>query len=115
MRLIFDQNISHRILKELPSRFSASTTIKKESLVNADDKEIWEFAKDFNFTIVTQDSDFNDLNSVYGYPPKIVWLRLGNLTTVQIVKIILTKEEEILNFINNEAYGCFEITYENFK
>lgn len=115
MRLIFDQNISHRILKELPPRFSGSTTIKKENLINANDKEIWGFAKNFNYTIVTQDSDFNDLNSVYGYPPKIVWLRLGNLSTVQIVKILSTKEEQIRNFINNEAYGCFEITYENFK
>ncbi|HET8861584.1 DUF5615 family PIN-like protein [Marivirga sp.] len=115
MRLIFDQNISHRILKELPDRFSDATTIKSEGLINATDKEIWEFAKKSNLTIVTQDSDFNDLNSVYGFPPKIIWLRLGNLLTIQIAKIILTQEEEIINFINNKAYGCFEITHEDFK
>lgn len=45
MRLIFDQNISHRILKELPLRFSESTTVKHENLINADDREIWEFPK----------------------------------------------------------------------
>lgn len=115
MRLIFDQNISHRILKELPIRFSYSTSVKSEGLINANDKEIWEFAQKSNLTIVTQDSDFNDLNAVYGYPPKIVWLRLGNLSTAQIASIILSQEQEILDFIKDKAYGCFEITHENFK
>lgn len=115
MRLIFDQNISHRIIKELPKRFSTSTTVKREGLINANDKEIWEFAKNSNLTIVTQDSAFNDLNAFYGFPPKVIWVRLGNLSTNQIAKIILDQEDEILNFINNNDYGCFEITNENFK
>lgn len=68
-----------------------------------------------NFTVITQDSDFNDLNSVFGFPPKIIWLRLGNLTTNEIVNIILKMEEEIQNFINDKGYGCFEITYEKIK
>ncbi|WP_188459318.1 DUF5615 family PIN-like protein [Psychroflexus planctonicus] len=45
MRLLFDQNISHRILKLLPEKFKDSTTVKKENLINATHKEIWEFSK----------------------------------------------------------------------
>ena len=63
MRYLFDQNISHRILKLIPETYSESKSVKKEGLINASDKEIWEFAKANNYIIATHDSDFNDLNS----------------------------------------------------
>ena len=74
MRFLFDQNISHRILAMLPEKFSDSSSIKKEGLINSTDREIWDFAKKNNFIIVTQDSDFNDLNLLLGFPPKIIWI-----------------------------------------
>ena len=80
MRFLFDQNISHRILNLIPKKYSGSTTVKNEGLINAPDREIWEFAKLNDYIIVTQDSDFNDFNLLYGFPPKIVWIRTGNLS-----------------------------------
>lgn len=109
MRFLFDQNISHRILKLLPEKFSGSTTIKNEGLINASDREIREFAKLNDYIIVTQDSDFNDLNSLYGFPPKIIWIRTGNLKTQAIVGILIDYSDEINRFINDIKYGCFEI------
>lgn len=79
MKLLFDQNISHRILKFLTPGFSNCTSIKDEGLINYNDKKIWDFAKVNDFSIVTLDLDFNDLNSLFGYPPKIIWLRTKNL------------------------------------
>ena len=84
MRLLFDQNISHRILKLLSPQFLESSTVKAEGLINASDLEILEFAKHNNFTIVTQDSDFNDLNILKGFPPKVIWIRTGNISTLFI-------------------------------
>jgi predicted nuclease of predicted toxin-antitoxin system len=78
MKFLFDQNISHRILDRFPELFKESTSIKKEGLINESDKNIWEFAKLKNFVIVTQDSDFNDLTALFGFPPKIIWIRSGN-------------------------------------
>ncbi|WP_316797901.1 DUF5615 family PIN-like protein [Pedobacter frigidisoli] len=109
MKLLFDQNISHRILKLLTSSFNGSTTVKQERLVDCLDKEIWNFAKVNDFIIVTQDSDFNDLNSLYGFPPKIIWIRTGNLKTQQISKILIVYLDEIEKFIEDSNYGCFEI------
>lgn len=45
MRFLFDQNISHRILKCLPKNYSDSTTVKKEGLINSTDRELWGYAK----------------------------------------------------------------------
>ncbi|MCF8363291.1 MAG: DUF5615 family PIN-like protein [Prolixibacteraceae bacterium] len=109
MRFLFDQNISHKILKIIPEIYAESTTVKNEGLINATDKEIWDYAKKHNYIIVTQDSDFNDLNSLYGFPPKIIWLRMGNLKTTSIVNILVEYTDEINNFINDKNYGCFEI------
>jgi predicted nuclease of predicted toxin-antitoxin system len=109
MRFLFDQNISHRILKLLPDLYSLSTSVKKEGLINATDKEIWDFAKLKGYVIVTQDSDFNDLNSLFGFPPKIIWIRLGNLKTQAIVDILINYSEVIEKFVADSNFGCFEI------
>ena len=109
MKLLFDQNISHRILHLLPKTYSECTSVKKENLIDAFDKEIWEFAKKHNFTIVTQDSDFNDLNALFGFPPKIIWIRTGNLSTQSLADLLIKYEVEIRYFIENDEFGCFEI------
>jgi predicted nuclease of predicted toxin-antitoxin system len=109
MRLLFDQNISFRILKLNTNLFFESSTIKKEKLINSSDREIWEFAKKNHYTIVTQDSDFNDLNLLLGFPPKIIWIRSGNQNTQSISDLIAEYSFEITRFILDENYGCFEI------
>lgn len=109
MKLLFDQNISHRILRLLSADFEGSSTIRSENLIDSSDKSIWEFAKKFNFIIVTQDSDFNDFNSLYGFPPKIIWIRTGNLRTEMIAKILVDHLAELENFAADENFGCFEI------
>jgi predicted nuclease of predicted toxin-antitoxin system len=109
MRFLFDQNISHKILAMLPEQFSDSSSVKKEGLINSTDREIWEFAKKNDFIIVTQDSDFNDLNLLLGFPPKIIWIRTGNLRTKAIMDILLTYIFDIEKFISDADHGCFEI------
>lgn len=109
MKFLFDQNISQRILKVLPDNYGGSSHVKNEGLINAPDRQIWEFAKKNNFIIVTQDSDFNELNSLYGFPPKIIWIRTGNLKTQVIVDLLISQHHQIQQFLEDSNYGCFEI------
>jgi predicted nuclease of predicted toxin-antitoxin system len=109
MKYLFDQNISFRILKLLPKEYSNSSHVKKEGLINSPDHDIWEFAKRNEFVIVTQDSDFNDLNSLFGFPPKIIWVRTGNLKTTTLLNTLIESESEIQKFLEDDSYGCFEI------
>jgi predicted nuclease of predicted toxin-antitoxin system len=109
MKFLFDQNISQRILKVLPENYVGSSHVKKEGLINARDRQIWEFAKKNDFIIVTQDSDFNELNSLLGFPPKVIWIRSGNLKTQVIIDLLISQYHEIQQFIEDENYGCFEI------
>lgn len=110
MKLLFDQNISHRIINKLDPVFTGSGHVKSEGLVNASDLEIWEFAKENEFIIVTHDSDFNDIVLLKGFPPKIIWFQTGNLKTDDLANILNNHINELTDFNNNEELGCFTIS-----
>ena len=110
MKLLFDQNISFRILKKLPEAFPGSSHVKTEGLMNATDLEIWEYAKHHQFVIVSQDSDFNDIYLLKGFPPKILWFQTGNLRTDELATILKNRQNDILDFGYNEELGCLEIS-----
>ena len=112
MKLLFDQNISFRIIKQLDSKLPESSQVRLLGLENAEDIEIWEYAKANDFTVVTFDTDFYDFSLIKGVPPKIIWLRLGNASTKNIASCVLSNYELIKEFIVNEDYkelACLEI------
>ena len=112
MRLLFDQNISYRIIKLTSASFPDSEQVRNLGLVDKSDIEIWEFAKKNNFHIVTFDSDFNDIANIRGIPPKIIWLRTGNTSTLNIAHILNSKSKEIKQFLSeeeNNTISCLEI------
>ena len=110
MKLLFDQNISYRILKKIPDVYSGSSHVKFEGLMNASDLEIWEYARLHQFIIVTQDSDFNDLYLLKGFPPKILWFQTSNLGTDDLALILKNRQSDVLNFIDNGELGCLELS-----
>ncbi len=112
MKLLFDQNISPKIVKQLELDFPDSRHVRHIGLEDASDLAIFNYAKTHGYAIVTFDSDFVDLNVVKGIPPKIIWLKTGNLTTKSISELLrnnilfirsflLSEEEEILEIIKN--------------
>jgi len=110
--LLFDQNISFRIIKKIQDIFPNSKQIKELGLENYSDNRIWKYAKDNNYTIVTFDSDFFEISNLKGHPPKIIWLRTGNTTTENVIEILNLKKDIITDFIENPTYSeisCLEI------
>jgi predicted nuclease of predicted toxin-antitoxin system len=71
--------------------------------------KIWEYAKYNEFTIVSQDSDFNDINLTRGFPPKIIWIKTGNLNTKEIAQLFERYRLEIEEFSIDVNLGCFEV------
>jgi predicted nuclease of predicted toxin-antitoxin system len=49
-------------------------------------------------TVVTKDGDFNNLAFLFGAPPKIVWIVLGNCSTSDIEFLMRTRQADILAF-----------------
>jgi predicted nuclease of predicted toxin-antitoxin system len=63
------------------------------------DKQIWNYAKENDYNIVTFDADFYDLVTLYGHPPKIIWLRLGNTSSRNLATILSGYSELIFSFL----------------
>jgi predicted nuclease of predicted toxin-antitoxin system len=109
MNLLFDQNISFKVPKKLQDVFPAAKYLSDLRLENYTDIEIWNYAKINNFCIVTFDSDFIDISTLKGFPPKIIWLRVGNTSTDNIVICLQSNHSLIKEFLNNPDIGFLEI------
>lgn len=112
MKLLFDQNISFRIAKKVQDIFPGSGQVRELGLEDSKDSEIWKFAKENGYAIVTFDSDFYDLGLVKGSSPKVVWLRSGNTSTHYLENVLRKNAELIITFLTNATYkdiGCLEI------
>ena len=69
----------------------------------AEDPIVWDYAKDNDFMIVSKDADMHDLSLVFGNPPKVVWVRLGNCSTRQVEELLRRDFNVIQLFYDNDS------------
>jgi predicted nuclease of predicted toxin-antitoxin system len=105
MKLLLDHNLSFKLVDYLPNQFKGSSHVHLLDHSNADDTVIWELAKENNFTIVTKDTDFFDLISLKGYPPKVIWIKRGNCSTREVLEILNENHPRIVDFIGDKDNG----------
>ena len=108
-KLLFDNNISHRVIAKISAVFPNANHVMLESLDESTDIDVWRFARQNSYTIVTKDSDFNDLAIYRGTPPKIIWLKIGNCKVSQIAKILIDNSDIIKTFLDNSDSSILEI------
>ena len=109
MKLLFDQHLSPGLVKYFKDTFDDAVHVQDLGLDTADDITIWEYTKSNKFAIVSKDSDFNNIVSLFGFPPKIIWLRKGNCSTTLIKEMIKEQIEVIISFINDTENGILTI------
>ncbi len=110
MKLLFDQNLSRHLVARLSDNFPDSTHVLELGLDTASDNEIWDYAGQHGYTIVSKDSDFRQLAFLLGPPPKAVWLRLGNATTNDIAEVLRVRQRLITEFDSSESESLLIIT-----
>jgi predicted nuclease of predicted toxin-antitoxin system len=98
VKLLLDENLSPRLVAGLQSAFPGSTHVHDLGLGSADDDVIWKHAAEHDFAIVSKDSDFHQRSFVYGSPPKVIWIRLGNCSTVEIADLLARRTAAIRAF-----------------
>ena len=99
LKLLFDQNLPSRFTYSLSDLFAESQHLKLIGIAAADDQTVWNYAKENGYTIISKDSDFHQMSFLYGSPPKVIWLRCGNCSVVELETIIRTQFDKISNFL----------------
>ena len=98
MKLLFDENVSHRLVQTLADVFPDCSHVTSVGLRGTEDRHIWEYARREGFAIVSKDTDFRERSYVEGAPPKVVWLDVGNAGTNAIEGLLRGEHERLERF-----------------
>ena len=114
IKLLIDENISYKLVKKVANIFPDSQQVKRLGLLGKEDYMVWNYAKKHDFVILTQDIDYSEMSQFLGYPPKVILLKTGNISTDKVEELLRQKLQIIEFFVSpNYEYGCIEIHYEN--
>jgi predicted nuclease of predicted toxin-antitoxin system len=109
MKLFFDHNLSPRLVQRLVDLYPSASHIALVGLERASDTLVWTYAQTNDYVIVTKDSDFNDLSVLRGFPPKVIWLQLGNCTTHDLEAALRRNHRAIADFASDPTVGVLVI------
>ncbi len=88
MKLLLDENLSDRIAVSLSDIYPGSAHVKQHGLTRSSDGLIWLFAARNGFILVSKDWDFHQRSLIHGPPPKLIFLRVGNCPTGNVVHLL---------------------------
>jgi predicted nuclease of predicted toxin-antitoxin system len=89
--LLVDQQLPAALARYLTSQGLQASHVQDIGLESADDKVIWQHAKEHELTIITKDEDFQALAiRQASIPPQVVWVRLGNCRTQVLLEAFST-------------------------
>ena len=111
MKLLLDANVSWRLIPILKEHFGECIHVDDipELDFPARDSKIWQYAKNKGYTIVTHDNDFNDLISIRGFPPKVIWLRTGNCSRKFTADLLIRSKQAIEELLESKEFGLLEL------
>lgn len=102
MKLLFDQNLSWRLPQKLADLYPGSQHVRDAGMKESEDVDVWEYAKANGFVIVSKDADFQQRSLLFGHPPKVVWLRVGNCKA-QLIEDLLRKYSIVIHTFETDA------------
>lgn len=70
---------------------------------------LWDYAREHDFTLVTQDSDFHELAVLFGSRPKIIWVKCGNRPRSFVTNLLLKHRAALDAFDADADAGVAEL------
>jgi predicted nuclease of predicted toxin-antitoxin system len=99
VKFLIDHNLSPKLVLHLKDRFPGSVHTFDLGFDRTPDQDLWKFAAEHGFHILTKDTDYEQLSMLRGAPPKVVWLRIGNAPTSTVRSILDKYQAEIVDFL----------------
>jgi len=113
VKLLFDQNVSPDLVHRLQDLFPGSEHVFRLNLHEVDDTVLWQFARENDFIVVSKDVDFSELSMIHGFPPKLLWLRIGNCRTSDVEDLIRSNFEFISRLVEDNDRGILSLFARN--
>lgn len=110
MKLFFDEHLSPRLVDILEDIYPNSTHVLHSGLLGATDEQIWVFAQKNGYVIVSKDSDMHQRSFLRGFPPKVIWIRIGNCTTHQLSALLRRRYINIRNFFEDSEASFMSLS-----
>lgn len=85
MKLLIDNQLPEALAAFLSENGFEARHVRRLGLAAVSDECIWQFARAEGFCIVSMDQDFQHLSARLGFPPKVVWVRLGNVRRLALL------------------------------
>ena len=112
MKLLFDENLSFRLVAILADLYPGSAHLRDVGLAGAADERVWLFAREHGFVLTSKDSDFYHRSILRGAPPKVIWLKVRNASTDAIAELLRREHSVVLRFGEDE-FAAFLILGES--
>ncbi len=109
MKILIDNNLSHRLISRLQHWKIDFDHVVNHNLDESEDTIIWEFAKQNNYVILTKDTDFHFLLTLFGPPPKVIRLNIGNASNQTIAATLEKRKTLIEMFIRTDKTSLLEL------
>lgn len=103
MKLLFDENLSFRLVAALADIYPGSEHVRNIGLLGSDDLMVWNYAAKHGFLLTSKDADFYERSLVFGAPPKIIWLKTGNCSVSETVTILRSRYIVIRHFFDDPS------------
>ena len=101
MKLLLDQNLSPKLVRSIEPIFRGSEHVRNLGMRDSSDTEIWNYARENGFVIVSKDADFHQRSFTNGFPPKVIGILGGNCPTAAILELLISKRENIESFYSD--------------
>lgn len=106
MKFLFDHNLSPRLVRLLADIYPECLHVHNLGMDTASDTDVWSYAAEYGYTIVSKDADFHQRSLVLGAPPKVIWIRLGNCSVADTASL-LRKRFVVIQHFHEDAEAAF--------
>jgi predicted nuclease of predicted toxin-antitoxin system len=110
VKLLFDENLSPKLIQALDSEYPGSAHVRTLDLQGATDDVIWQRARQEGYAILSKDNDFRQLSFLHGGPPKVIWLSVGNAGTEAILRFLRSQHAQIHAFETDAEASLLVLT-----
>lgn len=97
IKVLIDENLPALLV----STFEAGSIHATQLGARMADIGLWNYAREYGLVILTQDADYFDLLTLHGSPPKVVWVRTGNLRLAQLQQMINSQWPSVVQLLRD--------------